>query len=125
MRVSDTDQPDAFKVSGRGELQLAILIETMRREGYEFAVSKPEVLFKRDDEGNLLEPMENVTVDVPEKHIGTVIEILGRRKGEMINMTPIADSIRAEFTVPARGLIGFRTEFLTSTRGGRHYPSYF
>lgn len=117
LRVAETDSPDTFKVSGRGELQLAILIETMRREGFEFSVSKPEVLFKRDEKGALLEPIEHVIVDVPETHIGTVIEILGRRKGEMVNMMPTADVIRAEFYVPARGLIGFRTEFLTSTRG--------
>jgi len=117
LRVEETDSPDTFKVSGRGELQLAILIETMRREGYEFAVSKPEVLFKRNEDNKLLEPIEHVIVDVPDAHIGTVIEILGRRKGEMVNMMPTGDVIRAEFYVPARGLIGFRTEFLTSTRG--------
>lgn len=117
LRVEETDSPDVFKVSGRGELQLAILIETMRREGYEFAVSKPEVLFKRADGGQLLEPIEHVIVDVPETHVGAVIEILGRRKGEMTNMTPNIDGIRVEFYVPARGLIGFRTEFLTNTRG--------
>ena len=117
LRVAETDSPYTFKVSGRGELQLAILIETMRREGYEFAVSKPEVLFKRNEDNKLLEPIEHVIVDVPDAHIGTVIEILGRRKGEMVNMMPTGDVIRAEFYVPARGLIGFRTEFLTSTRG--------
>lgn len=117
LRVEDTDSPDVFKVSGRGELQLAILIETMRREGYEFAVSRPEVLFRRDENDNLVEPMEHVTVDVPQEHAGTVIEILGRRKGEMTAMTPQNDTVRCEFIVPARGLIGFRTEFLTSTRG--------
>lgn len=89
----------------------------MRREGYEFAVSKPEVLMKRDENGALLEPIEHVLVDVPDKHVGTVIEILGRRKGEMVNMTPQGDIIRAEFYVPARGLIGFRIQILTSTRG--------
>jgi GTP-binding protein len=117
LRVEDTDSPDVFKVSARGELQLAILIETMRREGFEFAVSRPEVLFRRDAEGNLIEPIEHVTVDVPEAHVGTVIENLGRRKGEMTAMTPGLDSVRTEFLVPARGLIGFRTEFLTATRG--------
>jgi GTP-binding protein len=89
----------------------------MRREGYEFAVSKPEVLYKRDDNNKLLEPMEHVIVDVSQAQIGTVIELLGRRKAEMLNMTPSGDMVRAEFIVPARGLIGFRTEFLTSTRG--------
>jgi GTP-binding protein len=113
----DTDSPDVFKVSARGELQLAILIETMRREGYEFAVSRPEVLFRRTEDGALLEPIEHVIVDVPQDHAGTVIEILGRRKGEMTNMSHAGDSVRCEFLVPARGLIGFRTEFLTNTRG--------
>jgi len=117
LRVEDTESPDVFKVSGRGELQLAILIETMRREGFEFAVSRPEVLFRRDANDKLLEPIEHVTVDVPQDHVGTVIENLGRRKGEMTAMTPGQDSVRCEFLVPARGLIGFRTEFLTSTRG--------
>jgi len=117
LRVEDSDSPDVFKVSGRGELQLAILIETMRREGFEFAVSRPEVLFRRSEDGSLLEPIEHVTVDVRENYVGTVIEILGRRKGEMTAMNPGLDSVRCEFTVPARGLIGFRTEFLTSTRG--------
>ena len=117
LRVEDSDSPDVFKVSGRGELQLAILIETKRREGYEFAVSRPEVLFRRDDKGALIEPIENVTVDVPQEHVGTVIESLGKRKGEMTGMSPGTDSVRCEFLVPARGLIGFRTEFLTSTRG--------
>lgn len=117
LRVEDSDSPDVFKVSGRGELQLAILIETMRREGYEFAVSRPEVLFRRDEKGALVEPIENVMVDVPQEHVGTVIESLGKRKGEMTGMTPGNDSVRCDFLVPARGLIGFRTEFLTSTRG--------
>jgi len=117
LRVDDSDSPDVFKVSGRGELQLAILIETMRREGYEFAVSRPEVLFRRDEKGALIEPIEHVTVDVPQDHVGTVIESLGKRKGEMTAMNPALDTVRCEFLVPARGLIGFRTEFLTSTRG--------
>jgi GTP-binding protein len=117
LRVVDTDSADVFKVSGRGELQLAILIETMRREGYEFAVSKPEVLYKRDENGKIQEPMEHVIVDVSQAQVGTVIELLGRRKAEMLNMTPAGDSVRAEFIVPSRGLIGFRTEFLTATRG--------
>ncbi|TAE26995.1 MAG: translational GTPase TypA [Candidatus Kapaibacterium sp.] len=117
LRVADTDSADNFKVSGRGELQLAILIETMRREGYEFAVSKPEVLYKRDENGKIQEPMEHVIVDVSQAQVGTVIELLGRRKAEMLNMTPTGDSVRAEFIVPSRGLIGFRTEFLTATRG--------
>lgn len=117
MRVEDTDSPDTFKVSGRGELQMAILIETMRREGYEFAVSKPEVLMKRDDNNQLLEPMEHVVIDCPETSIGSVIENLGRRRGEMTNMIPVGTGMRAEFMIPARGLIGFRTDFMTLTRG--------
>jgi GTP-binding protein len=117
MRVEDTDQPDVFKVSGRGELQMAILIETMRREGYEFAVSKPEVLLKRDDSGQLLEPFEHVVVDCSETSIGGVIENLGRRRAEMTNMAPAGTGMRAEFIIPSRGLIGFRTDFMTLTRG--------
>ncbi len=117
MRVEDTDQPDVFKVSGRGELQMAILIETMRREGFEFAVSKPEVLMKRDEEGQLLEPFEHVVVDCSESSVGSVIENLGRRRAEMTNMSPAGTGMRAEFIIPARGLIGFRTDFMTLTRG--------
>jgi len=117
LRVTDTDSPDTFKVSARGELQLAILIETMRREGFEFAVSRPEVLFRRDENDKLIEPIEHVTVDVSEAHVGTVIEILGRRRGEMTAMNPGIGQVRTEFLVPARGLIGFRTEFLSATRG--------
>lgn len=117
MRVEDTDSPDTFKVSGRGELQMAILIETMRREGFEFAVSKPEVLMRRNEQGQLLEPMEHVVIDCPETSIGSVIENLGRRRGEMTNMIPVGTGMRAEFMIPARGLIGFRTDFMTLTRG--------
>ncbi|MFM7774539.1 MAG: GTP-binding protein, partial [Candidatus Kapaibacterium sp.] len=117
MRVEDTDQPDVFKVSGRGELQMAILIETMRREGFEFAVSKPEVLLKRDESGQLLEPFEHVVVDCSETSIGGVIENLGRRRAEMTNMAPAGTGMRAEFIIPSRGLIGFRTDFMTLTRG--------
>ncbi len=117
MRVEETDQPDVFKVAGRGELQMAILIETMRREGFEFAVSKPEVLMKRDDDGQLLEPFEHVVVDCSETSIGSVIENLGRRRAEMTNMVPAGTGMRAEFIIPSRGLIGFRTDFMTLTRG--------
>ena len=117
LRVEDTDSADALKVSGRGELHLSILIENMRREGYEMQVSKPEVIYKTID-GTLMEPMEYLVIDVPEDAMGTVIENLGKRKGEMINMTPISTSeTRIEFNIPARGLIGFRSEFLTETRG--------
>ncbi len=117
LRVEETDSPDVFKVSGRGELQLAVLIETMRREDYEFAVSRPEVLMRRNADDVLEEPIEHVTADVPEEHLGPVIEMLGKRKGEMMGMAPLGDVVRAEFKVPARGLIGFRTDFLTITRG--------
>ncbi|GJQ20891.1 MAG: translational GTPase TypA [Bacteroidia bacterium] len=116
LRVELTDSPDVFKVSGRGELHLAILIETMRREGYEFQVSRPEVIFKRIDDV-LCEPMEHVIIDVPDEYVGTVIENLGRRKGELKNMVQIQGNTRLEFLVPARGLIGFRSEFMSQTRG--------
>ncbi|OGU29274.1 MAG: GTP-binding protein TypA, partial [Ignavibacteria bacterium GWA2_55_11] len=116
LRVELTDSPDVFRVSGRGELHLAILIETMRREGYEFQVSRPEVIYKRIADV-LCEPIEHVIVDVPEEHTGTVIENLGKRKGEMKNMIQSQGNTRLEFLVPARGLIGFRGEFLTQTKG--------
>ncbi|MEG6616339.1 translational GTPase TypA [Peptococcaceae bacterium 1198_IL3148] len=118
LRVEDTDSPDSFEVSGRGELHLSILIETMRREGYELAVSKPEVIYKRDENGKLLEPMELLFVDIPEDKMGPVMEILGYRRGEMQNMSNIGgNQMRLEFKVPSRGLIGFRTLLLTETRG--------
>lgn len=118
LRVEDTDIAEAFKVSGRGELHLSILIETMRREGYEFQVSRPEVLYKTDDNGKKIEPMELVTIDVPEEFVGAVIEKLGTRKGEMVNMAPGQSGYtRLEFNIPSRGLIGYRNEFLTDTRG--------
>ena len=116
LRVELTDSPDVFRVSGRGELHLAILIETMRREGDEFQVSRPEVIYKRIADV-LCEPIEHVIVDVPEEHTGTVIENLGKRKGEMKNMIQSQGNTRLEFLVPARGLIGFRGEFLTQTKG--------
>jgi GTP-binding protein len=117
LKVEDTDVAEAFKVSGRGELHLSILIETMRREGYEFQVSRPEVLFKEID-GKRCEPMELATIDVPEEYVGSVIEKLGIRKGEMVNMQPSQTGYtRVEFNIPARGLIGYRNEFLTDTRG--------
>lgn len=117
LRVEDTDSPDAFQVSGRGELHLSILIENMRREGFELLVSKPEVILKEED-GVLMEPMEHLVVDIPEEAMGAVMENLGRRKAEMENMTSLGvGQLRLEFKVPARGLIGFRTEFLTETRG--------
>jgi len=116
LRVELTDSVDVFKVSGRGELHLAILIETMRREGYEFQVSRPEVINRRIADV-LCEPIEHVIIDVPEEHVGAVIENLGRRKGEMRNMIAAGDGSRLEFLVPSRGLIGFRGEFMTQTRG--------
>ncbi|HEY5672224.1 MAG TPA: translational GTPase TypA [Malonomonas sp.] len=116
LRVEDTDSTDTFKVSGRGELHLSILIENMRREGFEMSVSKPEVIFREID-GQRCEPMEYLTIDVPEEYQGAVIEKLGTRKAEMVAMQPMDGTIRIEFIVPARGLIGFRTEFMTETRG--------
>ncbi|MDW7643636.1 MAG: translational GTPase TypA [Desulfuromonadales bacterium] len=116
LRVEDTDNTDTFKVSGRGELHLSILIENMRREGYELSVSKPEVIF-RDIDGVRCEPMEYLVIDVPEEFQGTVIEKLGTRKAEMVSMQPMEGVNRLEFVIPARGLIGFRSEFLTDTRG--------
>ncbi|AEG61624.1 translational GTPase TypA [Desulforamulus ruminis] len=118
MRVQDTDSPDIFKVAGRGELHLSILIETMRREGFELQVSKPEVICRKDDKGQLLEPMELLLVDIPEDKMGSVMETLGNRRGEMVNMGPNGPGqLRLEFIVPARGLIGFRSQLLTETRG--------
>ncbi len=117
LRVEETDSADAFKVSGRGELHLSILIESMRRQGYEFQVSKPTVIYKEID-GQLHEPMELVTIDVPEEYTGSVIEKLGSRKGEMLNMfSGKGSSVRLEFSIPARGLFGYRSEFMTDTRG--------
>lgn len=116
LRVELTDSPDVFKVSGRGELHLAILIETMRREGYEFQVSRPEVIYKRIADV-LCEPMEHVIIDVPDEFVGAVMENLGQRKGELKNMVQFQGNTRLEFTVPARGLIGFRSDFLTQTKG--------
>ncbi|MDO4721247.1 MAG: translational GTPase TypA [Peptostreptococcaceae bacterium] len=118
LRVEETESADSFKVSGRGELHLSILMETMRREGYEFMVSKPEVLFRRDEKGSLLEPIERAVIDVPEEYMGAVMEKMGLRKGELINMTQSKGGyVRLEFSVPTRGLIGYRSEFLTDTKG--------
>lgn len=118
LRVEDTDFTDAFRVSGRGELHLSVLIENMRREGYEFQVSKPEVLYQKDENGKFLEPMESLTIDVEEAYVGSVIEKLGQRKGELIDMHPSnSGTMRLEFSIPARGLIGYRQEFLTDTKG--------
>ena len=118
LRVEETDNMDSFKVSGRGELHLSVLIENMRREGYEFAVSKAEVLYHRDENGKLLEPMELAYIDVPEEFTGTVIDKLSQRKGELLNMGAASGGYtRLEFSIPARGLIGYRGEFMTDTKG--------
>ncbi len=125
LRVEDTESMDCIKVSGRGELHLSILIETLRREGYEFQVSKPEVLFREID-GKKCEPMEAVTIDVPEDFVGSVIEKLGGRKGELRNMYPSKGGYtRLEFSIPARGLIGYRGEFMTDTKGNGILNSVF
>lgn len=118
LRVEETDTTEAFKVSGRGELHLSVLIENMRREGYEFAVSKAEVLYKHDERGHLLEPMEVVYIDVPEEFSGNVIQKLSLRKGELQGMSIAGGGYtRLEFSIPSRGLIGYRGEFLTDTKG--------
>ena len=118
LRVEETDNADAYKVSGRGELHLSVLIENMRREGYEFAVSKAEVLYKHDEDGSLLEPMENCIIDVPDEFSGTVIEKLSQRKGELQGMSSgNGGSTRLEFSIPSRGLIGYRGDFMTDTKG--------
>ena len=118
LRVEETESPDSYKVSGRGELHLSVLIENMRREGYEFAVSKAEVLYHTDENGRKLEPMEIAYVDVPDEFTGAVIEKLSQRKGEMTNMKPITGGYtRLEFNIPSRGLIGYRGEFMTDTKG--------
>ena len=118
LRVEDTESTDCFKVSGRGELHLSVLIENMRREGYEFAVSKAEVIYKKDENGKLLEPMEKAYVDVPDDFSGVVIEKLPFRKGELVGMSMSNGGYaRLEFSIPSRGLIGYRDEFLTDTKG--------
>ena len=117
MRVEETDTTEAFVVKGRGELHLSVLIETMRREGYEFQVSKPKVIMKEID-GVLSEPVEDLVIDVPEDYVGPVMEKIGRRKGELVNMLPPTKGYtRLEFKIPSRGLLGYRTEFLTDTKG--------
>ena len=117
LRVEETESPDAYKVSGRGELHLSILIETMRREGFELQVGKPKVIMHRDETGTLQEPMEALTIDVPQDYMGPGMEGLGLRKAELQNMTEMAGYLRMEFKIPARGLIGFRNQFLTDTKG--------
>jgi len=129
LRVEDTDQTDSFQVSGRGELHLTILMETMRREGYEFQVSRPRVITKRDASGQRLEPYEEVLIDIPETMVGIVMEKMGPRRGELLDMRPSFESTtRLRFRVPARGLFGYRSEFLTDTRGvgilNHHFLEY-
>ena len=116
LRVEETDNTDQFRVMGRGEMHLSILIENMRREGYEFQVSTPKVLFKHVD-GKVLEPYEELVIDVPEESMGTVMESMGLRKGEMRSMQPVGNRVKMEFIIPSRGLFGYRSEFLTNTRG--------
>ena len=124
LRVSETDSTDSFNVAGRGEMSLSILIETMRREGYEFQVSPPRVLFQEID-GVKCEPMERLVVDVPADNVGAVIEKLGARKGDLLEMTPVGSRMKLEFLVPARGLFGYRNEFLTDTKGEGIMASVF
>ena len=118
LRVSDVEgSTDSFNVAGRGEMSLSILIETMRREGYEFQVSPPRVLMQRTEDGKLLEPIEELVADVPQEYVGSVIEKIGFRKGEVKDMTPVGNRMRLTFLVPSRGLFGYRNEFLTDTHG--------
>jgi GTP-binding protein len=118
LRVAETDSPDTFIVSGRGELHLAILIETMRREGYEFQVSRPEVILREGERGEMLEPFEEVHIETSEDTVGVVVEMLGARRGQMLDMQATQESsVHLKFLVPTRGLLGFRYQFLTTTRG--------
>jgi GTP-binding protein len=129
LRVEETEQTDSWSVSGRGELHLSILMETMRREGYEFQVSRPRVIMKSDAGGNRLEPYEEVLIDIPDECVGIVMEKMGPRRGEMRDMRPDGNgSTRLLFRIPARGLFGYRSEFLTDTRGegtlNHHFLEY-
>ncbi len=117
LRVEETESTDAFRVAGRGEMHLSILIENMRREGYELAVSTPRVLYKEGEDGRKLEPIERLVIDVPEDCVGSVMEKIGSRKGELVEMHPQGNRMRIEFLVPARGLFGYKSEFLTDTKG--------
>lgn len=117
LRVEETDNTDAFRVAGRGEMHLSILIENMRREGYELSVSTPRVLLKEGEDGRKLEPIERLVIDVPEESVGSVMEKMGSRKGELVSMHPQGSRMRIEFLVPARGLFGYKSEFLTDTKG--------
>ena len=124
LRVTETDSTDSFNVAGRGEMSLSILIETMRREGYEFQGSPPRVLYQEID-GKKCEPMERLVVDVPADSVGSVIEKIGSRKGDLLEMTPVGERMKLEFLVPARGLFGYRNEFLTDTKGEGIMASVF
>ena len=124
LRVTDTDKETAFNVAGRGEMSLSILIETMRREGYEFQVSPPRVLYQEID-GKRCEPIERLVVDVPADSVGAVIEKLGQRKADMLEMTPVGNRMKVEFLIPARGLFGYRNDFLTDTKGEGIMASVF
>ena len=124
LRVTETDSTDAFNVAGRGEMSLSILIETMPREGYEFQVSPPRVLYQEID-GKMCEPVERLVVDVPSDSVGAVIEKIGARKGDLLEMTPVGDRMKLEFLVPSRGLFGYRNEFLTDTKGEGIMASVF
>ena len=124
LRVTETDSTDAFNAAGRGEMSLSILIETMRREGYEFQVSPPRVLYQEID-GKMCEPVERLVVDVPSDSVGAVIEKIGARKGDLLEMTPVGDRMKLEFLVPSRGLFGYRNEFLTDTKGEGIMASVF
>ena len=124
LRVTDTDKETAFNVAGRGEMSLSILIETMRREGYEFQVSPARVLYKEID-GVKCEPIERLVVDVPGDCVGAVIEKLGQRKADLVEMTPVGERMKIEFLVPARGLFGYRNDFLTDTKGEGIMASVF
>ena len=117
LRVTETESTDSFRVAGRGEMHLSILIENMRREGYELAVSTPRVLFREDENGKKLEPIERLVIDVPEDCVGSVMEKMGTRKGELVEMHPQGSRMRIEFLIPARGLFGYKSEFLTDTKG--------
>jgi GTP-binding protein len=117
LRVTETETTDAFRVAGRGEMHLSILIENMRREGYELSVSTPRVLFREGENGQKLEPIERLVIDVPEESVGSVMEKMGSRKGELVEMHPQGNRMRIEFLVPARGLFGYKSEFLTDTKG--------
>jgi GTP-binding protein len=118
LRVAETDTADSFLVSGRGELHLAILIETMRREGYEFQVSRPEVILRECEDGETLEPFEEVYIETSPETVGVVVEMLGSRRGQMLDMQDtLENSVRLKYIVPTRGLLGFRYQFLTATRG--------